>query len=85
MEVFALGSRSPEDDYMDSSYFAVRTLLARTISEAARYMTATTAANKAAPIMVRFLGQIAARFGVVVSQKFAAQAVPVLGAAGGPR
>ena len=83
MEVFALGSRSPEDDYMDSSYFAVRTLLARTISEAARYMTATTAANEAAPIMVRFLGQIAARFGVVVSQKFAAQAVPVLGAAGG--
>lgn len=83
MEVFALGSRSPADDYMDSSYFAVRALLARTISEAARYMTATAAANEAAPIMVRFLSQIATRFGLVVGQKFAAQAIPVLGAAGG--
>jgi len=83
MEVFALGTRSPDDDVMESSYFAVRTLLARTISEAARYMTATAAANEAAPILLRFLGQIASRFGLVVSQKFAAQAIPVLGAAGG--
>ncbi len=83
MEVFALGSRSPDDDYMDSSYFAVRALLARTISEATRYMAATAAADEAAPILLRFLSQIATRFGLVVSQKFAAQAIPVLGAAGG--
>lgn len=83
MEVFALGSRSPDDDYMDSSYFAVRTLLARTISEATRYMAATAAADEAAPILLRFISQIATRFGLVVSQKFAAQAIPVLGAAGG--
>lgn len=83
MEVFALGSRSPDDDYMDSSYFAVRALLARTISEATRYMTATAAANEAAPIMVRLITQIAARFGIVVSQKIAAQAIPLIGAAGG--
>lgn len=83
MEVFALGSRSPDDDYMDSSYFAVRALLARTISEAARFMAATAAADEAAPILLRFVSQIATRFGLVVSQKFAAQAIPVLGAAGG--
>ncbi|MDB5641393.1 MAG: Peptidase [Hyphomicrobiales bacterium] len=83
MEVFALGSRSPDDSYMDSSYFAVRALLARTVSEAARYMAATAAADEAAPIMLRFIAQIATRFGLVVSQKFAAQAIPVIGAAGG--
>ena len=33
--------------------------------------------------MVRFLTQVAARFGIVVTQKFAAQAVPVIGAFGG--
>ncbi len=32
---------------------------------------------------MRFTAQIAARFGLVVSQKVAAQAVPVLGAVGG--
>jgi hypothetical protein len=83
MEVFALGSRSPEDDFMDSSYFAVRALLARTISESTRYMAATVAADEAAPVLMRFLSKIATRFGLAVSQKFAAQAIPVLGAAGG--
>jgi len=32
---------------------------------------------------VRLLAQIASRFGLVVSQKVAAQAIPVLGAIGG--
>ncbi len=83
MQVFALGSHSPEDDFMDSSYFAMRAFLARSISEATRFMAATAAADEAAPVLMRFLTQIAARFGLVVSQKFAAQAIPFLGAAGG--
>ena len=33
--------------------------------------------------MVRLIAQIAARFGLAVSEKFAAQAVPVVGAIGG--
>ncbi len=32
---------------------------------------------------MRFAAQIAARFGIVVSEKVAAQAVPILGAVGG--
>jgi hypothetical protein len=36
-----------------------------------------------APILVRFIAQIASRFGVVVTQKLAAQAVPLSGALGG--
>src|SRR5262249_47093152 len=36
-----------------------------------------------APVLVRFIAQIASRFGVVVTQKLAAQAVPVIGALGG--
>ena len=35
------------------------------------------------PVLVRLLAQIASRFGVVVTQKLAAQAVPVIGALGG--
>jgi hypothetical protein len=33
--------------------------------------------------LVRLISQIAARFGVVVSEKLAAQAMPVIGAVGG--
>ena len=36
-----------------------------------------------APALVRLIALIAARFGIVVSQKAAAQMVPVIGAAGG--
>lgn len=83
MQVFALGGRTPEDDYLDSSYFAVRAVLARTISEAAKVMAATAVADESAPILVRFISQIASRFGLAVTQKFAVQAVPIVGAAGG--
>jgi hypothetical protein len=34
-------------------------------------------------VLVRLISQIAARFGVIVTEKLAAQAVPVIGAFGG--
>jgi hypothetical protein len=83
MEVFALGGRRPDDDYLDSSYFAVRAVLAKSVSEAAAYLTQFSAAKESAPILIKFLSEIAARFGIAVSQKAAAQAIPVVGALGG--
>ena len=83
MQVFALGGPAATDDYMDGGYFAVRALLARTISDATKYVAATGALSETAPALVRLLSQITARFGLVVTQKAAAQAVPVLGAMGG--
>lgn len=35
------------------------------------------------PVLVRLIAQIASRFGVVVTQKLSAQAVPIIGALGG--
>jgi hypothetical protein len=83
LQVFALGGRDAEQDYTESGYFATRGLLAKSVSEAARYLVGRSVTDEASPILLRFLSQIGARFGVVVSQKLAAQAVPVLGAAGG--
>ena len=83
LQVFALGGASGSDDAADSAYFAVRGFLAKSTAEAARYMAERSIVEEGAPHVVRFLAQIAARFGVVVSQKFAAQAVPVIGAFGG--
>jgi hypothetical protein len=83
LEVFALGGRSTADDASESAYFFVRAALAKSISEAAQYVTQRGLAEHAAPAIVRLVAQIASRFGATVSQKIAAQAVPVIGAAGG--
>jgi hypothetical protein len=83
VEVFALGGRTPGETAVDGGYFAIRTLLARSVSEGARFILQRGLAEESAPVLVRLVAQIAARFGVVVSQKLAAQAIPVLGAVGG--
>ena len=85
LEVFALGGRSKSDDASESAYFLIRGALAKSISDAAGYMTERGLAEQGAPAIVKFITQLATRFGVNVSQKVAAQAVPVIGAAGGYR
>lgn len=86
LQVFALGGSSRgqrADDMFEGGYFALRSLLAKSVSEAAAYIANKTVADEAAPILVRLMSQIAARFGLVVTQKAAAQAVPVIGAVSG--
>jgi hypothetical protein len=84
LEVFALGSGSSDaDDATESGYFAARAALASAVSEAAKYLAEKSVAKSGAPALVRLVGVIAARFGIVVSEKAAAQAVPIIGAAGG--
>ncbi len=82
LEVFALGS-GREAGLGESSYFAVRALLAKSVTEAARHILSRGIADEAAPVLSRLIGQIASRFGLVVTQKFVAQAVPVIGAIAG--
>lgn len=82
LQVFALGSRTEADDLASSGYFAVRTVLARSVSQAAK-LAAGRAIADSAPGLVKLLAQIASRFGIVVSQKVAAGAIPVIGALGG--
>ena len=83
LEVFALGSRSKADDASDSAYFATRIGLARTITEAAEYLTTRGLTREGAPALVRLITRLASRFSIVVSEKAAAQALPLLGAVGG--
>jgi hypothetical protein len=83
LEVFAFGGRSALDDASESSYFFVRAAMAKSISEAAQYVAQRGLVEHGAPALVRLITQLASRFGATVSQKIAAQAVPVIGAAGG--
>ncbi|HZY14493.1 MAG TPA: EcsC family protein [Beijerinckiaceae bacterium] len=83
LEVFALGGQSGTSDLVEGGYFALRGFLAKSVSEAARHIAVRGVGGETAPILLRLMSQIAARFGLVVTQKVAAQAIPVLGAVGG--
>lgn len=82
VEVFALGGPGPTDDASETAYYAVRIALAKALTEAAEHIAARGLAE-GAPVVVRLIARIAARFDLVVSEKLAAQAVPVVGAASG--
>jgi hypothetical protein len=83
LQVFALGGLKGEADVANSGYFAVRGLLAKSVAEAARFIVDRGVVAEGGPVLVRLIAQIASRFGVVVTQKLAAQAVPIIGALGG--
>ena len=83
VQVFALGGREGSADLSEGSYFAVRGMLAKSITEAAHFIAERGVTEAGAPALVRFITLVASRFGVVVTQKVAAQAFPVVGALGG--
>ena len=84
LQVFALGGRTRSaTDASESGYFAVRGMLAKSVTEAARFIAERGAIKEGGPVLVRFITQVASRFGVVVTQKVAAQTLPVVGALGG--
>lgn len=89
--ILSLGSpKSAGDDAMKSAYWTSRSIFARTMGEAVGFMAGKSAAeilrsleSHSAPLLVKFLGAVAARFELVVSEKFLSEALPVVGAAGG--
>jgi hypothetical protein len=83
LEVLAHGGRSARDDGSESGYFAVRTAMAQQLSAAAQYVAAHGIGSKGAPALVSLMSRIAAKFSITVSEKLAAQAVPLVGAASG--
>lgn len=83
LEVFALGGRTAQDDGVESAYWAVRAALAKTIADAALYLTNRRVLDETAPVLMRLVATIASRFGVMVSEQMAAKAVPIVGALSG--
>jgi hypothetical protein len=82
VQVFALGGRTSEDEAADLGYYGLRFALGiyfeRDILE-----YAANASGPHIPAVIEMLRAIAARFGVVISDKAAAQMVPIAGALSG--
>lgn len=94
IEVFALGGRTVSDDASETGYYVARSFTAEAMRGLSQEL-ASIAAKKAAGASVhmtpqqagrwiaRMIEKVASQFGIVVTQKFAAQAVPVIGAVSG--
>lgn len=84
LEVFALGpGERGKGPTAETSYFAIRTFLARSVSRATEALAQRGVARSSTPVIVELISAIGARFGVVVSEKVAASAIPIVGAIGG--
>lgn len=82
VEVFALGA--PEfGSRTDIGYYASRALISRLAADATAIFLERGVASMSAPIVSSLVSEIATRFGVVVTERSAASALPVLGAVGG--
>ena len=86
LQVFALGGRTDEDDAADTGYYGLRLALEVPVADASRYLARVghAVANPGKPpALVELLNLVARRFGLVLSEKAAAQMVPLVGAATG--
>ncbi len=83
LEVFALGPEGVKNRAMESAYYATRAALAQVTRDAATYIAQKGLVKEGAPALISFVSKIGARFGLEVSEKAAAQLIPVAGAAGG--
>lgn len=57
--------------------------MAKAVSDALRHIAEKGIIEKGAPAIVSLIAAVASRFSISVSEKAAAQAIPILGAVGG--
>ncbi len=82
LEVFALGQHSSQFG-SETGYYATRAILAKATGDTFASLVQRGVAEESASLLMRFVAEITARFGLVVSERIAASAVPVIGALGG--
>jgi hypothetical protein len=81
LQVFALGARRTSAR-ADLGYFAARALLTRLTGNAAAYVV-ERGTTELSGMMSGLVAELVSRFGIVVSDRIAASALPVVGAIGG--
>jgi hypothetical protein len=81
LEVFGLSAGGSRPG-TDIGYYASRAMLAQAMNEAATYIVERGVVDQAAPVLMRLVTALSARFGIVVSEMMAAGAVTILGSLG---
>lgn len=83
LSVFAMDAPDPKDVKKQWRFFAARNVLQKMVADAAKAAGTRGAAAQSAPAVIRLVETIAGRFGITVSEKMFAQALPIIGAVGG--
>ena len=89
LEVFALGGNANDDDGLETSYYATRLALSAAVKEASAYIATNGTTKIVENVLIssnpiaKLVSSIASRYGVQVTEKFAAELVPIAGAVGG--
>lgn len=81
LQVFALGGKSKHDDSLETGYYASRIAVSTTLKGGAKTLQGLLAGTTNP--LLKAITAVALRFSIQVSEKFVAQAIPVIGAAGG--
>jgi hypothetical protein len=81
MQVFALGGRTGEDEAAETGYYGLRITLSLHFSASLLHLDKIPIKN--IPAGIELVRAIASRFGVVISDKAAAQMIPIAGAISG--
>lgn len=81
--VFALGGHSIDNKTLESGYYATKTVLSNSMKDLGRYITEQGIVQEGSPLFLKFISNIAERFGLQITEKVIAQSVPIIGAAGG--
>ena len=94
IEVFGFGGPSSQDDATESAYYMSRSFMTEAVQAAGKALAEAAVqsgqtglrgvtATQTGTWMAKFIEYIASRFGIVITEKVAAQAIPVLGAVTG--
>ena len=85
LQVLALGGKSKHDDNLDTGYYATRVALSSAVKNATSFATKHglgSVLQGTNNTLLKLISAVASRFSIQVSEKFVAQAIPVVGAAG---
>ena len=80
--VLGLGARAASGG-ANGGYFALRRNLSGSVTEAALFIAERGVTEEVSPVFARLIAQLTVPFGLVVSDKAAAETIPVIGALGG--
>jgi hypothetical protein len=82
LEVFALGDRR-SGKRADIGYYATRAILAQVTADLSALIIQRRMVDTTSPVAMRVVRELAERFGIAVSERAAASALPIIGVVGG--
>lgn len=83
VQVLAFGGPTDHDDGTEIGYFIAREAMTKAVADAAAHIAKNGLEKGTAPAIIRLIITIAERYSITITEKVAAQMIPIIGAIGG--